>query len=93
MAFFDEEQNESQLGPLHWTMGAADEIYGCYEDDAVLPLDRSIAAQPGVDLVEWYDREEFPDRRAQSVRKWPARRHRAGDARTHGCVRCAPRWG
>jgi hypothetical protein len=59
MAFFDEDHNESRLGPLHWIMGAADEIYGCYEDDAELPLDKSIAAQPGVDLVEWYDREEF----------------------------------
>lgn len=59
MTVFDEEQNESQLGPLHWGMWAADEIYGCYDDDAALPVDRSIAAQPGVELVEWYDREEF----------------------------------
>ncbi|MEU7866783.1 hypothetical protein [Dactylosporangium sp. NPDC049140] len=56
---FDEHGHESRLGPIHWQMGAADEIYGCYADDAELPLDRSIAAQPGVDLVEWYDREEF----------------------------------
>ncbi|MET7877349.1 hypothetical protein [Micromonospora profundi] len=59
MVHFDEGQNESRLGPLHWLMWAGDEIYGCYDDDAALPLDRSIAAQPGVDLVEWYDREEF----------------------------------
>lgn len=59
MAVFDEEEKESRLGPLHWVIWAADEIYGCYEDDAELPVDRSLAAQPGVDLVEWYDREEF----------------------------------
>jgi hypothetical protein len=59
MPVFDEQGNESRLGPLHWCMWAADEIYGCYEDDAELPFDRSVAAQPGVDLVEWYDREEF----------------------------------
>jgi len=59
MAAFDERGNEVRLGPLHWQMWAADEVYGCYADDAVLPLDRSIAAQPGVEIVEWYDREEF----------------------------------
>ncbi|MEV0717712.1 hypothetical protein [Asanoa sp. NPDC050611] len=55
----DEERNESTVGPLHWVLWAADEIYGCYDDDAELPVDRSIANQPGVDVVEWFDREEF----------------------------------
>jgi hypothetical protein len=59
MDFFDEQQNETRLGPLHWGVWAADEIYGCYADDADLPFDRSIAAQPGVELVEWADREGF----------------------------------
>ncbi|WP_203711213.1 hypothetical protein [Asanoa siamensis] len=59
MAYFDADQNETRLGPLHWGMWAADEIYGCYADDAELPVDKAIAAQPGVTLVEWYDREEF----------------------------------
>ncbi|WP_433043782.1 hypothetical protein [Dactylosporangium sp. CS-033363] len=47
------------LGPFHWVMWAADEIYGCYDDDAELPVDRALAEQAGVELVEWYDREEF----------------------------------
>lgn len=59
MTSFDERQHESLRGPFHWLMWAADEVFGCYEDDAALPFDESIAAQPGVDLVEWYDREEF----------------------------------
>jgi hypothetical protein len=59
MTEFDENDNESKLGPMHWGVWAADEIYGCYEDDAVLPLDESIKAQPGIEIVVWYDREEF----------------------------------
>jgi hypothetical protein len=59
MKYWDEDGSESLEGPYHWMVGAADEITGCYHDDAELPLDKSIAAQPGVDRVCWYDREEF----------------------------------
>jgi hypothetical protein len=59
VAFTGENGKQSVEGPYHWIIGAGDEIKGCYEVDAELPLDRSIARQPRVDRVYWYDREEF----------------------------------
>lgn len=44
-------------GPFHWTLWVGDEARAHYDDDAELPLDRSLLARPGVDRVAWEDRE------------------------------------
>ena len=46
-------------GPFHWSLWVGDEARCLYDDDARLGVDDALLAQPGVDLVEWVDREEF----------------------------------
>ncbi|NUT38298.1 MAG: hypothetical protein HOV79_35075 [Hamadaea sp.] len=43
----------------HWSLWVGDAARGYYDDDAPLPLDVGILAAPGVERVEWRDREEF----------------------------------
>ncbi|MEU7826018.1 hypothetical protein [Catellatospora sp. NPDC049133] len=44
-------------GPLHWNLWAGDEARSLYDDDAPLQLDNSIMERPGIERVEWVDRE------------------------------------
>ncbi|HEX6681914.1 MAG TPA: hypothetical protein VF062_03935 [Candidatus Limnocylindrales bacterium] len=44
---------------FHWALWVGDEARGCYDDDSELQLDASIGLRPGVERVEWRDREEF----------------------------------
>jgi hypothetical protein len=48
-----------RLGPFHWSVWLGDESRMLYDDDAPASLDDSIAVQPGVERVEWADREVF----------------------------------
>lgn len=43
----------------HWSLWVGDTARGYYDDDAPLQLDAGILAAPGVECVEWLDREEF----------------------------------
>ncbi|SCL33715.1 hypothetical protein GA0070624_4804 [Micromonospora rhizosphaerae] len=57
---FDEtDAGPERIGPFHWTLWVGDEARSCYDDAAALSLDQSLLARPGVQLVEWMDREEF----------------------------------
>jgi hypothetical protein len=42
-----------------WTLGVYDDAQVHYEDDMALELDAALALQPGVDEVDWADREVF----------------------------------
>lgn len=44
-------------GPLHWNLWAGDEARFHYADDAELSLDASLTARPGIERVDWPDRE------------------------------------
>ncbi|MEV4513599.1 hypothetical protein AB0K00_32105 [Dactylosporangium sp. NPDC049525] len=43
----------------HWSLWVGDAARGYYDDHASLQLDVGILAAPGVERVEWLDREEF----------------------------------
>jgi hypothetical protein len=44
---------------FHWSLWVADTARCYYNDDASLQLDEGILASPGVERVQWLDREEF----------------------------------
>ncbi len=46
-------------GTCVWTLGVYDDAQAHYDDDMALDLDAAIAAQPGVEAVDWADREIF----------------------------------
>ena len=46
-------------GPFHFELWLGDEARCCYDDDAALPMDESLLARPGIEAVEWEDREVF----------------------------------
>ena len=48
-----------EAGTFVWTLGVYDDARVHYDDDMALDLDAAIAAQPGVDEVDWADREVF----------------------------------
>ena len=43
----------------HWSLWVGDAARGYYDDHASLQLDVGILAAPGVERVDWLDREEF----------------------------------
>ena len=53
----DDDGRSTRVGPFHWRMWVGDEARATYDDDAALQLDEALLARPGVDLVEWEDRE------------------------------------
>jgi hypothetical protein len=55
--FNDPDTGRRDDGPYHWTVWYGDESRGSYDDEAELPLDESLKAQPGVERVLWEDRE------------------------------------
>ena len=54
----DHETGEVR-GPFHWELWLGDETRASYDDDASLPMDESLLARPGIESVEWEDREVF----------------------------------
>ncbi|MCY4726076.1 hypothetical protein NYO98_07275 [Nocardioides sp. STR2] len=42
-----------------WTLWVGDEARSHYDDDAEVELDAALALQPGVEEVDWMDREVF----------------------------------
>ena len=48
-----------RVGPFHWQLWLGDEGRTLYDDDAPVQLDDCLAAQPGIERVEWMDREVF----------------------------------
>lgn len=57
MNLFDEDGLGERVGPFHWRLWVGDEARCMYDDDAPLQLNEALLAQPGVELVEWEDRE------------------------------------
>jgi hypothetical protein len=58
----DDDQVPGDPADLTWNLVADDDARAHYDDPeagAALDLDAALAAQPGVDRVEWYDREVF----------------------------------
>lgn len=50
-------QGGHDKGPLHWDLWAGDSARCLYDDDAPLSLDASLMARPGIERIEWMDRE------------------------------------
>ncbi len=48
-----------RLGPFQWSLWLGDEGRALYDDDAAVPLDDVLWAQPGIERVSWEDREVF----------------------------------
>ena len=59
LAWFTDQGTGKRLGPFHWRLWLGDEVRGSYDDDADLGIDESLRRQPGIDLVDWEDREVF----------------------------------
>ncbi|MEO5662367.1 MAG: hypothetical protein ABIR39_03715 [Nocardioides sp.] len=57
MNLFDQDGLGERVGPFHWRLWVGDEARCMYDDDAPLQLNEALLAQPGVDLIEWEDRE------------------------------------
>ena len=57
-----DEQTPGEPADLTWNLVADDDArvhYDDTDDGAAIDLDAALAEQPGVDRVEWYDREVF----------------------------------
>ena len=57
-----DEQVPGEPADLTWNLGVYDDARAHYDDSddgGGIDLDVALAAQPGVDRVEWYDREVF----------------------------------
>jgi hypothetical protein len=48
-----------RLGPFQWELWLGDEVRATYDDDADLAIDDALRQRPGIDAVEWEDREVF----------------------------------
>ena len=48
-----------RLGPFQWELWLGDEARATYDDDAGLAIDEALRERPGIDVVEWEDREVF----------------------------------
>ncbi|MGK5444199.1 hypothetical protein ACSNN7_20605 [Micromonospora sp. URMC 105] len=55
----ESDSGPSRLGPFHWGLWLGDEARSCYDDDSERSLDQALLDRPGVDRVEWMEREEF----------------------------------
>ncbi|WP_346122523.1 hypothetical protein [Micromonospora coerulea] len=60
LEIYDEtDSGPNVLGPFHWGLWLGDEARSCYDDDAARTLDQALLDQPGIERVEWMEREEF----------------------------------
>ncbi|MBM0227965.1 MULTISPECIES: hypothetical protein [Micromonospora] len=60
LEIYDETDSGPDLiGPFHWGLRLGDEARLCYDDDAARSLDQALLDRPGVERVEWMEREEF----------------------------------
>jgi hypothetical protein len=50
---------DGRVGPLDWSLWVGDEARSVYDDDAPLSVAESLATRPGIEIVEWEDREVF----------------------------------
>ncbi|HXH78015.1 hypothetical protein [Nocardioides sp.] len=57
--WLDLHGSRERIGPFHFTLWVSDGATIAYADDATLQMDAAIRDQPGVELVEWEDREVF----------------------------------
>ena len=48
-----------RLGPFHWSLWLGDEGRALYDDEAPATLDDTLSVQPGIDRVDWEEREVF----------------------------------
>jgi hypothetical protein len=60
LEIYDETDSGPDLiGPFHWGLWLGDKARLCYDDDAAHSLDQALLDRPGVERVEWMEREEF----------------------------------
>lgn len=57
--WLDVHESGERIGPFHVTSWLGDEARRAYDDDASLGINEAIRGRPGVELVEWEDREVF----------------------------------
>ncbi|MER6590658.1 hypothetical protein ABT214_02050 [Micromonospora purpureochromogenes] len=55
----ESDSGPARLGPFHWGLWLGDEARSCYDDDSERSLDQALLDRPGVERVEWMEREEF----------------------------------
>ncbi|MFC0003608.1 hypothetical protein [Micromonospora siamensis] len=55
----ESDAGPDRLGPFHWGLRVGDEAHDCYSDEAPWSLDQALLDRPGVEQVEWMDREDF----------------------------------
>ncbi|MBY8870383.1 hypothetical protein K7640_00815 [Micromonospora sp. PLK6-60] len=58
-SYDESDAGPDRLGPFHWGLWLGDEARGCYSDEAPWSLDQALLERPGVEHVEWMEREEF----------------------------------
>jgi hypothetical protein len=54
-----DHETRERRGPFHFALWLGDEVRATYDDDAVLQVDESLASRPGIEIVDWEDREVF----------------------------------
>jgi hypothetical protein len=54
-----DHESGDRRGPFHFALWLGDEVRASYDDDASLQVDESLLRQPGIEIVDWEDREVF----------------------------------
>ncbi|WP_457206638.1 hypothetical protein [Nocardioides sp. P5_C9_2] len=59
LVWIDDQESGTRRGPFHWRLWIGDEARTAYDDDAPLAVDAALLEQPGIEVVDWEDREVF----------------------------------
>jgi hypothetical protein len=57
LVWVDDQESGVRRGPFHFRLWVGDEARAMYDDDAAVQLDEALLQQPGVEVVDWEDRE------------------------------------
>lgn len=57
LAWVDDQESGGRRGPFHFRLWVGDEARAMYDDDAAVQLDAALLQRPGVEVVDWEDRE------------------------------------
>jgi hypothetical protein len=57
LVWVDDQESGDRRGPFHFRLWVGDEARAMYDDDAAVQLDEALLQQPGVEVVDWEDRE------------------------------------
>ena len=57
LVWVDDQESGVRRGPFHFRLWVGDEARAMYDDDAAVQLDEALLQRPGVEVVDWEDRE------------------------------------